>query len=188
MNIALLRPAVAAALVASLATVPGLSGCALTPGGLREERARLETARETIDPHRRAELPVPASGDDWRTLLRRALLANGDVHAAWYEWKAAVERVRGASAWPNSNVSLGYSYLFSDENMKSFDRSTFTGGFDAMENLSFPGKTMASGRVALADAQAAGERFRAAKFKLHRALLETWLELAMAAEEARLAA
>ena len=131
-------------------------GCALTPRGLEEARSRLDNAGAAFEHPDAATLPVPANGDDWRTLLRRALVANRNVHAAWFEWKAAIERVRGASAWPNSNISLGYSYLFSNERMKSFDRSTFTAGFDAMENVSFPGKTMASGRVALDDARAAG--------------------------------
>lgn len=163
-------------------------GCALTPRGLDHERASLSAAgaefRRGPD---RGDLPVPRDGDDWRTLLQRALIANGDVRAAWFEWKAAVERVRGASGWPNTNISLGYSYLFSDESVKSFDRMSFSAGFDAMENLSYPGKTMAAGRVALADARAAGERFRAAKFAVQRGVLDAWLELAMAAENARLA-
>jgi outer membrane protein, heavy metal efflux system len=163
------------------------SGCALTPRGLGAERAELQAAadfRRGADP---SGLPVQADGDDWRTLLRRALLANGDVRAAWFEWKAGVERVSGASAWPNTNVALGYSYLFSDERMKTFDRMSFSAGFDAMENLSFPGKAMAAGRVALEDARAAGERFRAAKFKVQREVLEAWLDLALAAENARIA-
>jgi len=170
------------------ATLLAAQGCALTPGGLRAERASMVAAgaefRRGPNP---ADLPVPADGNDWRTLLRRALLANGDVRASWFEWKAAVERVRGASAWPNSNISVGYSYLFSDESVKTFDRMSFSAGFDAMENLSFPGKTMAAGRVALADARAAGERFRAAKFAMQRRVLDAWLDLAMAAENARLA-
>jgi outer membrane protein, heavy metal efflux system len=172
--------------VATLLVFP--SGCALTPRGLRAERATLEAAAAEIrrrpDP---AELPVQRDGNDWRTLLRRALLANGDVRAAWFDWKAAVERVSGASAWPNTNIALGYSYLFSDERVKTFDRMSFNAGFDSMENLSFPGKAMAAGRVALADARAAGERFRAAKFSVQRQVIEAWLDLALAAEKARLA-
>ncbi|MFN2427391.1 MAG: TolC family protein, partial [Candidatus Binatia bacterium] len=163
-------------------------GCALTPGGLREERASMVAAgvefRRGPAP---ADLPVPADGNDWRTLLRRALIANGDVRAAWFEWKAGVERVRGASAWPNTNIAVGYSYMFSDENVKTFDRMSFSAGIDTMENLSFPGKTMAAGRVALSDARAAGQRFRAAKFAVQRRVLDEWLDLAMAAENARLA-
>jgi cobalt-zinc-cadmium efflux system outer membrane protein len=165
-----------------------VSGCALTPRGLRDERASLKAAAAEF---RRgpapADLPVQTNGNDWRTLLRRALLANGDVRAAWFDWKAAVERVSGASAWPNTNIALGYSYLFSDERMKTFDRMSFSAGFDSMENLSFPGKAMAAGRVALADARAAGERFRAAKFSVQRRVIEAWLELALAAEKARVA-
>jgi cobalt-zinc-cadmium efflux system outer membrane protein len=165
------------------------SGCALTPRGLRAERASLQAAAAEF---RRgpapADLPVQRDGNDWRTLLRRALLANGDVRAAWFDWKAAVERVSGASAWPNTNIALGYSYLFSDENMKTFDRMSFSAGFDAMENLSYPGKAMAAGRVALADARAAGERFRAAKFSVQRRVIDAWLDLALAAEKARIAA
>ncbi len=164
------------------------SGCSLTPRGLRAERATLQAAaaefRRGPD---RAELPVPRDGNDWRTLLRRALIANGDVRAAWFDWKAAVERVSGASAWPNTNIALGYSYLFSDENMKTFDRMSFSAGFDSMENLSFPGKAMAAGRVALADARAAGERFRAAKFSVQRRVIDAWLDLALASEKARIA-
>jgi cobalt-zinc-cadmium efflux system outer membrane protein len=165
------------------------SGCALTPRGLRAERASLEAARAEF---RRgpapADLPVQRDGNDWRVLLRRALLANGDVRAAWFDWKAAIERVSGAAAWPNTNVALGYSYLFSDESMKTFDRMSFNAGFDAMENLSWPGKAMAAGRVALADARAAGERFRAAKFAVQRQVIDAWLDLALAAEKARVAA
>lgn len=164
------------------------SGCALAPTGLRAERAALAEARAELgrgpDP---AGLPAPASGDDWRTLLRRALVANGDVRAAWFEWKAAVERVRGASGWPNTNLGLGYSYLFSDQNVKTFDRMTFNAGVDTMENLQWPGKAMAAGRAALAEARVAGERFRAEKFRVQREVLDAWLDLALAAETARLA-
>src|SRR5690242_14524199 len=91
-----------------------VSGCSLTPRGLRAERESLQLAADFRRGPAPADLPVQRDANDWRTLLRRALLANGDVRAAWFDWKAAVERVSGASAWPNTNVALGYSYLFSD--------------------------------------------------------------------------
>lgn len=175
------RFAVAAALLA-------LAGCSLTPGGLDGERRSMEAGREWKRGGALSDLPEPAGGDDWRTLLRRALLANGDVRAAWFDWKAAVEKVSGAAAWPNSNISLGFSYLFSGDRVKSFDRTSFTAGFDSMQNLSFPGKPMTSGRAALEDARSTGERFRATKFALQRRVLEAWLDLAGAAEDERLAA
>ncbi len=177
------RPAVGLVLIVAVA-----SGCALTPKGLHAERAALDSARaEMRRSPAQAELPTPRSGDDWRALLRRALVANGDVRAAWFDWKAAVERVREASGWPNTNLGLGYSYLFSDENVKTFDRMSFNAGVDTMENLQWPGKAMAAGRAALAEARAAGERFRAEKFRVQREALDAWLDLALAAERERLA-
>ncbi|HEY2774514.1 MAG TPA: TolC family protein [Candidatus Binatia bacterium] len=164
------------------------SGCALTPRGLDDEKAALEAEGAALEhPVAEADLPVPRDGDDWRGLLRRALVANGEVRAAWFEWKAAVERVTGASAWPNSNLSLGYSYTFSDDKVKTFDRMTFNAAFDSMENLSFPGKTMAAGRSALAEARSSGEKFRAAKFSVQRRVLDAWLDFALAAENERIA-
>lgn len=182
-------PASKSSRLATLTLAAGLlfvQGCALTPKGLEDERAALDAASPP-DAVSHAELPRPSSGDDWRGFLRRGLVANGGLHAAWFEWKAAVERVSGASGWPNTNLALGFSTLFSDEGMKGFDRMTFEARFDSMENLSFPTKTMRAGDIALEEARAAGQRFRAAKFRVQREVLDAWLDLAMAAENERLA-
>ena len=175
--------------VATFTLAAGLllvQGCALTPKGLDDERDALDAsapANVVAD----AELPRPSSGDDWRGFLRRAFVANGQLRAAWHQWEAAVERVSGASGWPNTNLALGFSTLFSDEGMKTFDRMTFEARFDSMENLTFPTKTMRAGDIALEEARAAGQRFRAAKFEVQRKVLDAWLDLAMAAEGERLA-
>lgn len=164
------------------------AGCTLTPKGLRAESAAMAAAgAEFRSGGRRAELPVPAGGDDWRAFVRRALVANGDVRAAWFEWKAAIAEVDGASEWPNTSLAFGYSRAFSDESVKSFDRNSFTLGTDSMQNLSWPGKTMAAGRSAFANAEATGERFRGAKFGVQKRALDAWLDLALAAEKERLA-
>jgi outer membrane protein TolC len=55
-----------------------------------------------------------------------------------------------------------------------------------MQNLSFPTKVLAAGRVAFADARAAGQRFASAKFQLQREVLEAWLDYALLAEQVRL--
>lgn len=175
--------------LATLTLAVGLllvQGCTLTPKGLDDERAALDASAPTqtiADP----ELPRPSSGDDWRGFLRRAFVANGQLRAAWHQWQAAVERVSGASGWPNTNLALGFSTLFSDEGMKGFDRMTFEARFDSMENLTFPTKTMRAGDIALEEARSAGQRFRAAKFEVQREVLDAWLDLAMAAEAERLA-
>src|SRR5439155_20511117 len=70
--------------------------------------------------------------------------------------------------------------------MKTFDRMTFTGGIDTMKNLSFPAKVAQAGKVALDEARAAGERFRAAKFDLQRRVLTAWADYALLAEQARI--
>jgi outer membrane protein TolC len=55
-----------------------------------------------------------------------------------------------------------------------------------MQNLSFPTKVAAAGRVALAEARAAGNRFAAAKFDLQRRVLDRYFAYALQAEKVRL--
>ncbi len=178
------RPPCAAVIVA-LALVG--SWCVLAPKGMEDERARLRSAGESFElATDRRRLPELSPEPDWREVLRLAFLANGDLHAAYFEWKAALERVAVEAASPNTNVSLGFEYLFSDESMKSWDRTTLTVGFDPMQNLSFPKKVVVSGRAALEAARAAGKRFAAAKFELQRQVLTAYAEYALLAEKMRL--
>jgi outer membrane protein TolC len=175
---------VLAALAVSVAL---LAGCAFTPKGTKEEQARLAAFSPRYEPpiDERA-LPELPPDPGWRDVLQRAFLANGDLEAAYFEWKAALDRVGIASAWPNSNIAVGFSYAFSADSMKTFDRMTFAAGFDAMENLSFPVKTAQAGKVALAEARAAGDRFRRAKFALQERVLAAWADYALLAERERL--
>ena len=163
------------------------AGCTLMPRGTDAERARLEAQADRYEPpiEQRA-LPELPSEPTWQDVLHRAFLANGELEAAYFEWKASFERIEIASAYPNSNVALGYSYTFSSENMKTFDRMTFSAGFDTMENLSFPSKVIQQGKVALDESRAVGERFRAAKFALQERVLSTWADHALLAERERI--
>jgi cobalt-zinc-cadmium efflux system outer membrane protein len=165
-----------------------LAGCSLTPVGTMEEVSRLREAGAPHEPPvEQRDLPALPPAPTWQDVLRRALLANGDLERAYFEWKAAVERIEGASRWPNSRVMLGYQHMFSGEAMKTFDRGTFTLGFDPMENLMWPSKTRAEGIIALDEARAAGARFRAAKFALQRQVLSTWAEFVFRGERVRIA-
>lgn len=162
-------------------------GCTIVPPGFDEERARLEATASTFEPALESRsLPELPEDPTWEDVLRRAFLSNGKLEAAYFEWSAALTRVGQASAYPNSNVTLGYSYAFSPGNMKSFDRMTFSAGFDAMENLAFPGKVAKAGEVALAQARAAGERFRAEKFDLQQRVLTAWADYALLGESSRI--
>lgn len=154
------------------------NGCAIVPDGTKHEQAKLrETghAYESAFEHR--DLPELSPLPTWRDVLARAFLSNGDLEASYFAWKAAMQRVEMSSAYPNTNVQVGYSYMFSSEKMKTFDRQTFSIGFDPAMNLSFPTKVRQKGRVALDEARAAGEQFRAAKFDLQRRVLSRWADL-----------
>ena len=146
-----------------------LSGCVLRPAGTDEERAKLDRVGTSFErPYEQRELPELPADPAWRDVLHRAFLANGDLEVAYFNWKAAVHRIDMAAAYPNTNLSLGFEYMFSSESMKSWDRTTVTAQPDPMANLAFPTKVKQAGRIALADAQAAGERFRSAKFHTPR--------------------
>lgn len=165
------------------------SSCVLAPAGLRDERAsaRGEGAQYVAAVEART-LPDLPEEPSWRDVLRRALLANGEIEAAWQEWRAALARVDVASAWPDTNVELGLEYLLSPGNVKAWDRTTLRVGFDPMKTLSLPTKTAKRGELALAGAKAAGDRFRAAKFALQARVLERWYDLARIEEENRIRA
>jgi outer membrane protein TolC len=173
---------------AALAAGIALSGgCALVPRGTDQERQKLEALSGRYEPPlEQRQLPELPEQPAWQDVLRRTMLANGDLEAAWFDWKAALERVAIASGWPNSNVAFGYAYQFSGEDLSTFDRMTFSAGFDAMENLAFPAKTAQAGEIALDQARAAGERFRASKFALQERVLSAWAEYALAAEKVRI--
>ncbi|MBL8765268.1 MAG: TolC family protein [Phycisphaerae bacterium] len=175
-------------IVAVLAAA-ALGGCALTPKGAKEEQARLSAAGEKYQkPFEQRTLPEIPAEPMWRDVLHRAFMANGELEASYFEWKAAYERIDIAAAWPNSNIALGYSYALGPGQMKTFDRMTFSGGIDSMKNLSFPTKVAQAGKVALDETRASGERFRAAKFDLQRRVLAAWADYSFLAEQARIQA
>lgn len=176
----LCRPAARLALAV---LVPILAGCVITPEGTDEEKQRLSAAGAPYEP--RAEdrvLPDFPAEPTWRDVLQRGFMANGELEAAYFRWKAAIERIDIAGAYPNSDINLGFSYAFSAERMNSFDRTTFTVGFDAMKNLSFPGKTTQAAKVALDEARVAGAAFRVAKFDLQRRALFAWSDYSLLAQ------
>jgi cobalt-zinc-cadmium efflux system outer membrane protein len=159
-----------------------VGGCALEPKGTDQERAKLAETGARYEPRfEERTLPELPAEPTWRDVLRRSFLASGELEAAYFDWKAALENVGIASAWPNSDVSLGYSYMFSGERMKSFDRMTFTAGFDSMENLAWPQKAAQAGKVALHQAKAAGERFRFIKFEVQKKVLSAWADYTLRA-------
>lgn len=172
---------------ASLALALGLGGCVLAPPGTVEEQAKLDEVSGRFEPPvETRELPTLPTRPGWRDVLRRAFLANGDLESAYFTWKAALIQINQAAAWPNSQVAIGYSYMFSPENIKAWNRMTITAGFSPSMNLQLPIKPETAGKVAFEAAREAGENFRTAKFELQRRVLTTYLDLALAEEKARI--
>lgn len=173
--------------IAALAVIIGMGGCTLAPRAAVDERKLMHEAGvpgQYATPFQQRELPEFPSAATWRDVLHRAFLANGDLEAAHARWRTAVERIDVAAAYPNTNITLGYSYMFSSERMTAFDRSTFSAGFDSMENLAYPGKTIQAGRVAFDEARAEGERFRQSKFDLQRRVLIQWTQYGLVSQQA----
>ena len=174
-------------LTLGMALGAAVGGCVLAPRGTGEEHAKLKAASHPFEPPIEArqwpELPTPA---EWRDVLSRAFLANGDLESAYFEWRAAFARIDQAAIWPNSNVAVSFSYMFSPANMKAWDRTTIGVGFDPSMNLSLPIKARTAGRIALDTAREAGEKFRAVKFELQRKVLSAYLELSLTEEFIRI--
>lgn len=172
----------------SLLALMSLSGCVLAPKEAGDERKRLGSEgvayAAPLDGRSVNELPPEPT---WQDVLRRAFLTNGELEAAYFEWAGAVHRIEQAGSYPNTPISLGFSYMFSGDRMKSFDRTTITAGPDPMESLAFPPKVYQAGKVALDNAHVAGQRFVAAKFKLQRDVLNAWYDYALMAERLRIA-
>ncbi|MBI3758952.1 MAG: TolC family protein, partial [Deltaproteobacteria bacterium] len=149
----------------SVAMSLGLGGCVLAPQGTSEEEAKLNSASPVFEPPvETRQLPALPRQALWRDVLRRAFFANGELESAYFEWKAALARIDQAARWPNSNVAVSFSYMFSPENIKSWDRTTIGVGFDPSMNLSLPIKVQTVGEIALEAARQAGEKLRAVKF------------------------
>ena len=164
-----------------------LAGCSLEPRATQDERGRLTQAGTSYEsPFEKRVLPELPDQPNWTDVLHRAFLANGELEAAYFEWKAALARVAPAAAWPNSNVELGFDYAFGKDAMKGWNATTLTAGFDPAMTLSLPIKARQAGKVALDSARAASKRFEAAKFGLQQTVLTTWLDYALTAERVRI--
>src|SRR3954469_11025597 len=166
-----------------------LSGCVLAPKETKDEQARADAtakAHQYEPPYEQRIIPELPLQPTWRDVLQRAFLVNGDLEAAYFEWRAALQRIPQVANYPNTNIAPTFSYMFSGGQMKSWDRTTVNVGFDPMENLSFPTKVAQAGKVALDNARAAGARFEEKKFEVQRKVLSSYLELALMEQKIRI--
>jgi outer membrane protein, heavy metal efflux system len=162
-----------------------IGGCVLAPREAKTEQAAL---RKAGAPYSRVfekrQLPDLPERPEWRDVLRRALLANGELEAAYFEWAASVARIDQAGGYPNTALSLDFEQMI--EGGTFVGDTTVTVGADPMESLAFPPKIYQAGKVATDDARAAGKRFQAKKLDVQRQVLSAWVDYALLAERLRI--
>jgi outer membrane protein TolC len=101
-------------------------------------------------------------------VLAYAFRSNAELERAHFEWAAALARVPQAVSLPDPRFS--FAYLFSDERMRRWDRTTL--GVSQM--IPYPDKLTKAGRVTLAEAVAARQRLEARKFSLQAEVVGAW--------------
>jgi cobalt-zinc-cadmium efflux system outer membrane protein len=164
-----------------------IPGCILAPQGLKAQQSALATAGALYTrPVARREMPYVPFQPTWQEVLRRAFLADGDLEIAYDQWAQAIARVDEMGAYPNTPVSVGFSYLFSPDKMTAWDHTTLSAGPDPQTDLLFPTKVSQSARIALDEARAAAKRFAAAKFALQRRVLVAYFDLVLMDQKIRL--
>ena len=163
-----------------------VGGCVLAPREAKTERSALRTAAAPYSqPFEKRQLPDLPERPQWRDVLRRALLASGELEAAYFEWAAAVARIDQAGGYPNTALSLEFEQMIDGGSTLGSD-TTVTIGPDPMQSLAFPPKVYQAGKVATDDARAAGKRFQAKKLDVQRQVLSAWVDYALLAERLRI--
>ncbi|MBI1783776.1 TolC family protein, partial [Candidatus Sumerlaeota bacterium] len=151
--------------------------------GERAERARAESAEAAFAaPIDKRPLPDLATTATLQTVLEYAFNSNGEIESAYREWRAAIERIPQAGAL--DDPKLQFTRLFSPLNIKSFGAIVspeMLGSLRVMATQDLPakGKRHAKAEIALAEAEAQGERFRAAKYRLQNRVTSAYARLAL---------
>lgn len=174
-------------ITAVFALAATLGACSFAPKENKQEVRKADEIGQRYEPPRdKRTLPELPEAPTWRDVLRRAFYANGDLESSYWEWRAALARVEMASAWPNSNIQLGFDYMFDSSRMKTFNRTTVSAGFDPSMPLKMPYKVAQAGKVAFDAAVSAGEKFQETKFDVQKKVLSAWWDYALMAERVRI--
>ncbi|HWE01413.1 MAG TPA: TolC family protein [Tepidisphaeraceae bacterium] len=168
--------------VVSLAT---LTGCTVHPQGEHEERRAALRAGGmfTIQEARRA-FPTLADNPSADDLVHYALLTNGDLERAYWEWRSAIEQIPQDGTQP-TNLALSASLDFT-RGSTGLAHAVIGAGNDPMADIVLPAKLSVAARRALENARAAGIRFRIAQYDLRKKILNAYYDYALTAELIRL--
>jgi len=122
-------------------------------------------------------LPDLATQAPLPQVLQYAFNNNGEIEAAYREWRAAIERVTMAGAL--ADPKLDFSFLFDASNLNSFSAALNSFRLMVSQEIPASGKREAKAGQALAEAQAAGEKFRAARYGLQKQVVQAYADLAL---------
>jgi outer membrane protein TolC len=128
-------------------------------------------------------IPVLPANARLEDLVRHALLANAEVEAAYWEWRAALERVPQAGT-PDTNLAVFGSHAFGAMG-DAWERTTLGLQTDPMANIPPRSRLCAAAAQALDEARAAGWRFEQAKWDLRARVYDAWFDYALLAERLR---
>lgn len=163
------RPALAAVVVMSAATTISCVAVDDESAAMGYARAEWESAA-AAGPGSGEVLPELKAGAGLPDYLTHAALSNPGLEAAFHRWKATLERIPQARAFPDPRLTFGY-FIQEVETKVGPQRAKL--GF--MQPLPGPGKRSARAGIALHEAEVARARYEAAKLRLfHRVRRAYW--------------
>ncbi|HVT80049.1 MAG TPA: TolC family protein, partial [Phycisphaerae bacterium] len=169
----------------SAVSVLFLTGCTAHPRGESYERTLAAQAGAAYaQPFEKRRLPALKPDASPGELVQYALLANGDLEAKYWQWRAALEQVP-IEGTQKSGLELSAETMIMDGN-SNLEDTTLGIANDAMNSLQIPSKLATDARRALHEAQAAARRFDQARAQLRNQVLAAYYDYALTAELARL--
>jgi outer membrane protein, heavy metal efflux system len=137
----------AAATFATTAAVGfALAGCrGVAPPSERQARDELKAVEDNYRAaDRRPEWPALSERSSWADYLRFAMLNHPQIEAAYYDWRASVERITVARSMPDPRLTF-----------QAYIESTLTSLMPGlMQEFPGPGKLKAAANVASAESEA----------------------------------
>jgi outer membrane protein TolC len=172
--------------IATLLAALTLAACAIRPKGEPAERERAaEAGAAFVQRFEERALPELPPDAVLEAILLQAALTNAELERAYWEWRAAIERIPQESTTPTA-AALSLETMLSGGMGSFLDRSSFTLSNDPMANIPWPKKLAVAGRIALDEARAAGLRFEKARLELRERVTAAWWEWTVLGERIRL--
>lgn len=140
-----------------------------TASAAQNEQAELDAATRAVANEN--EAPVLSEDSTLADYLQYAALNSAELEAAFYRWKAALERVPQVKALPDPRFSYRY-FIREIETRLGPQRQAF----ELSQTFPWFGKLELAGGVAMERAQAARQRYEAARLRLFFEIKDVYYE------------